>query len=93
MDISLTLGSSPLSVTAMMHFLGIANTSIHGHGEVATATERLPRQPEFRLAYNDGDARFMYVHVYMLGDSGGVRNIFSARVRIPVIKHSKNVVL
>ena len=34
----------------------------------------------------------MYVHVYMLGESGGVRNIFSARVRITVIKHRKNVV-
>ena len=35
----------------------------------------------------------MYVHVYMLEESGGVRNIFSAGVRITVIKHSKNVVL
>ena len=35
----------------------------------------------------------MYVHVYMLGESGGVRNIFSARVGITVIKHNKNVVL
>ena len=35
----------------------------------------------------------MYVHVYMLGESGGVRNIFSANVRITVIKLSKNVVL
>ena len=54
--------------------------------------KRLPRQPEFRLAYNDGGARFMYVHVYMLGESACVGNIFSARVRITVIKHSKNVV-
>ena len=33
------MGSTPLSVTAMLNFSGKANTPIHGLGEGATATE------------------------------------------------------
>ena len=38
MGIFRTVGSGSLSVTAMLGFLGKANTSIHGVGEDDTAT-------------------------------------------------------
>ena len=45
MDIFRTVGSGSLSVTAMLNFLGTANTLIHGLGEDATAIPRRPGGP------------------------------------------------